>query len=599
MVFINVLLGVIALNGATGENLRARAYFDANNVKVGDPMVLTIDFLGKADFASLHPPALSKAVDRKVWKVDDLSAKTQTAKKTVSNFFNSWEVPLARTITYKVRPLKEGVLWFPELEFEYTVAASGETQDGREVKRIAKTSAIPVHVVMGEQVVVAEMGEDENALPQPDALVGASEEVRVMSEELRSDENWFKWKKACAHPTAEAFAQFDFPAAKMNEARCAILDGNWARAMKIYSRLEWRIGQTPAIERGIVAALAVKAQSREVELPIWRQVGRPLLRHAWPGRVGILFGGIALIAFVFWLLGRIIRALAIITLIVIFTPSSSLSSIVPLPLPTPTPLPLPTPTPCLAQGFFNFNFGGFGEMEKVKPAEVNVRVQTDRRELQVGDDFKFLVSLEAPKEVTLENLNLQPSETFGMQTVGKASFVGEEKSADGSNTVVKIAVPVRYDVPFNGLVTFTVEGMQTRVIRRKNFSSSSSTSFRSVSRPLRVEVRPLPSAGQPADFSGIVASKITYSETPDMTLVNSNDVIVISCVLMCDGYIPPDYAPPGVAYEWQRGQTSVEWKKYFVADGAAELPKTEISYYDPKGKVYKKIGTAKRSVRYK
>ena len=86
MVFINVLLGVIALNGATGENLRARAYFDANNVKVGDPMVLTIDFLGKADFASLHPPALSKAVDRKVWKVDDLSAKTQTAKKTVSNF---------------------------------------------------------------------------------------------------------------------------------------------------------------------------------------------------------------------------------------------------------------------------------------------------------------------------------------------------------------------------------------------------------------------------------------------------------------------------------------------------------------------------------
>ena len=573
--FVNVLLGVIALNGATGENLRVRAYFDANNVKVGDPMVLTIDFLGKADFASLHPPALSKAVDRKVWKVDDLSAKTQTAKKTVSNFFNSWEVPLARTITYKVRPLKEGVLWFPELEFEYTVAASGETQDGREVKRIAKTSAIPVHVVMGEQVVVAEMGEDENALPQPDALVGASEEVRVMSEELRSDENWFKWKKACAHPTAEAFAQFDFPAAKMNEARCAILDGNWARAMKIYSRLEWRIGQTPAIERGIIAALAVKAQSREVELPIWRQVGRPLLRHAWPGRVGILFGGIAFIAFVFWLLGRIIRALAVVLLVVCVPMASE------------------------AQGFFNFNFGGFGEMEKVKPAEVKVRVQTDRRELQVGDDFKFLVSLEAPKDVTLENLNLQPSETFGMQTVGKASFVGEEKSADGSNTVVKIAVPVRYDVPFNGLVTFTVEGMQTRVIRRKNFSSSSSTSFRSVSRPLRVEVRPLPSAGQPADFSGIVASKITYSETPDMTLVNSNDVIVISCVLMCDGYIPPDYAPPGVAYEWQRGQTSVEWKKYFVADGVAELPKTEISYYDPRKKKYDKVRTTSRKIRYK
>ena len=44
----------------------------------------------------------------------------------------------------------------------------------------------------------------------------------------------------------------------MNEARCAILAGNWARALKIYRRLEWRIGQTPEIEQGLVAALALR-----------------------------------------------------------------------------------------------------------------------------------------------------------------------------------------------------------------------------------------------------------------------------------------------------------------------------------------------------
>ena len=568
--FIGVILAVITLHGATGENLRARAYFDAHNVKVGDPLVLTIDFLGKADFASLHPPTLSKAVDRKTWRLDDSSAKTQTAKKTVSNFFNSWEIPLARTITYRVRPMREGVLWFPELEFEY------ETPDG--AKRTTKTSAIPVHAVPGEQVVVAEMGEDENALPQPDPLIGADEGLRTKCPELRNDEVWFKWRKACAHPSADAFAEFDFPAAKLNEARCAILDGNWARAMKIYSRLEWRTGQTPEIERGILAALAVKAQSREVELPVWRQVGRPVLRFAWAGRVGILLGGLVAAVLVFWLIGRTIRALACVALV------SSLALI---------------PRPSVAQGFFNFNFGGLGEMEQVKPVEVKVTVATDRKDLQVGDEFKYVVALESPKDVTLEGLSLKLSETFGMQATGKISMRPDTQSPSNPSNVVRwLQVPVRYDVPFKGRLVFTVEGMQTRAIRRRNFSSTSSTSFSASSAPLALEVRPLPSAGQPADFSGIVAERLMLSETPDTASVSSNDVIVVSCVVMYDGYMPPEYSYPGAAYEWQRGRNSVEWKKYFIADGAAELPRTEICYYDPKSKTYKRAKSAPRGIRY-
>ena len=577
MVFssLGLLLAVITLHGATGENIRARAYFDANNVKVGDPLILTIDFLGKADFASLHPPELSKAVDRRTWRLDDSSAKTQTAKKTVSNFFNSWEVPLARTITYRVRPLKEGVLWFPELEFEY------ETPDG--LKRTAKTSAVPVHAVPGEQVVVAEMDEDEDALPQPDPLIEAGEGMRAQCSELRNDETWFRWRKACAHPSADAFAEFGFPAAKMNEARCAILDGNWARALKVYSRLEWRVGQTPAIERGMIAALALKAQSRAVELPIWRQVGRPVLRFAWAGRVGILLGGIFAVILVFWLIGKAIRALACIA----------------VPLMVFCCLGL-TPGVCKAQGFFNFNFGGLGGMEQAKSAEVKVTVTTDRKDLQVGDGFRYVIALESPAGVTLENLNLRLSETCGMQTTGKITMQPETRSPSSPSNVVRwLSVPVRYDVPFKGRIVFTVEGMQTRVIRRRNFSSTSSTSFSASSAPLAVEIRPLPSAGQPADFSGIVAEKLTFVETPDVTLVNSNDVIVISCVMMCDGYVPPEYAPPGVAYEWQRGRDSVEWKRYFVADGAAELPRTEICYYDPKSKTYRRATSASRKIHYK
>ena len=104
--FLLSVLCAINLQGVTGSDLRARAFFDANNVKVGDPLVLTIDFLGKAEFKDLHPPALSRHVDRKDWKLDDVSAKTDTYRD-------------ARRLTYRIRPMREGVLWFPALEFDY------------------------------------------------------------------------------------------------------------------------------------------------------------------------------------------------------------------------------------------------------------------------------------------------------------------------------------------------------------------------------------------------------------------------------------------------------------------------------------------------
>ena len=103
------LASTIALDGVSGSSLRAVASFDSNNVHVGDPMVLTVDFIGNADFASLHPPALSREVDRSQWRVDDTSAKTET----YSN---------ARRLVYRIRPLKDGVL---------TISGTGKMDDFR------------------------------------------------------------------------------------------------------------------------------------------------------------------------------------------------------------------------------------------------------------------------------------------------------------------------------------------------------------------------------------------------------------------------------------------------------------------------------------
>lgn len=571
MTLFGILLAAIQLSGVTGESLKVRAFFDANNVKVGDPLVLTMDFAGGDDLAALHPPALSRAVSRTDWKLDDASAKTDT----FGNF---------RRLTYRVRPMREGVLWFPELEFEY-LTPGGD-------KRLVRSNAIPVHAKPGADVVVAGMADsEEEAMPQPDALL--TEPPAGLS-----DDDMFAWRKACANPTVEAFSKFDFAEAKLNEARCAILDGDWRHAIDVYSRLEWRTGQTPAIERGLLAALALRFQNPAVELPVWRQLGRPILRHGWKGRFALVFGGAAAFLVVFWLLGRIIRALACVAIVVAFALPAVAQSRDPFAEMEEMHRQMREQMQQMMSGSmlgggFNITFGG----EAQPAADIRASVVTSRAELQVGDAFEFILSLEAPKGVTLGQIQLSPSQVFGMQQVGNVRELPNGASANPSNAVVRLAIPVRYDVPFKGDMTFDVQGMAT-VRQTRNggrMSWSSSTSFRTRSAPIKVEIMPLPTDNQPADFSGIIADAVKLEERVDLKTVETNDVITITYRLAHNGYLPDGWMPEGAAFEWDAG----EWCRYFVADGAAETPGLSVVYYDPKDKLYKTATTGRTTIIYR
>ena len=570
---ISVLLAaVIQLSGVSGNSLRARAFFDANNVKVGDPMVLTIDFLGEADFHDLHPPALARHLNRKDWKLDDTSAKTETYRD-------------ARRLTYRVRPMREGVLWFPALEFGY------EDASGRKGTLVVRSNEVPVHAKVGTQVVVAEMAEDPNELPSaPDLVTDAT--CGLAGAKL-SDDVLFQWRKACANAKADAFTAFDFPAARLNEASCAIREGNWARALKIYSRLEWTTGQTPEIERGIVSALALRYDNPSVELPVWRQVGRPLLKFGWQGRCGIVVGGLAALMLLFWLLGRGIRAVASVGFALLA-------------------LQLP------AQGIFEqmeremqrmhqrmnamsggFSFG-FGEKEAREPVKVVARLATSTNDLQVGTPFEYVVSLEAPKTSSIGQIQMRPSQMFGLKVVGEAQNLTDGKSANPTNVVKRLAVPVRYDVPFKGEVSFTVEGMVSgrQVSRGGNFSFSFSNSFSCRTEPVAIDVKPL--AGAPADFSGIVSEGLRIHETLDLLRVETNDVVQVTYRMYPKGFVPADFLPPGAAFEMNRDERggAIEYRRFFVADGAPATPKVSVSYYDPRTKAYRKAETGGTRVIY-
>lgn len=568
-----IFAALIELTGVTGSDLRARAFFDANNVKVGDPMILTIDFLGAADFAALHPPSLAKRVDRRDWKIDDVSAKTDTYRD-------------ARRLTYRVRPMREGVLWFPALEFSYV------GNDG--TRHTVRANTIPVHSKGGRQIVVDGMSEDANGMPKPpDLIVDLTAEENVgMSEDER-----FAWKRACSIAKADAFLGFDFPAAKLNEARCAILEGNWARAYKIYLLLEWRIGQTADIERGMLAALAIKYDNPAVELPVWRQIGRPLLKYDWRGRAAWFLGGLAAIALLLWLFGRCIKAVACLLLIVGLA------------------------MPAGAQGIFDqfermeremrqrmqsmtsgFGFH-FGEKEEREPIVITASVETSSKEQMVGETFEYIVSLEAPRTSSIGQIQMTPSETFGMKVVGDVQNLEDGKSANPSNVIKRLSVPVRYDVPFKGMIAFKVSGMvsgrQERGRGRNRFSFTFSNSFQADTDPIQIEIRPLPTDNQPADYAGIVSEGLRVHELPDILTLETNDVVCITYKMYPNGYVPAEFIPKDAAFEMVRNPDgSIEYRRFFVADGAPVTPKISIPYYDPRSKSFKRAETGGTALKY-
>ncbi|MBQ2625055.1 MAG: BatD family protein [Kiritimatiellae bacterium] len=577
------LIAAIKLVGVAGGELTTRAYFDVNNAKVGDPLVLTIDFVGDADFTALHPPALSKHVSKEDWKVDDLSAKTETDTKRIGGFFSSREVAVARSLTYRVRPMREGVLWFPALEFEY------EGPDGE--ARTVTANEIPVHAKKGEQVVVKELSLDTEKMPEPPEL--AMEPGVALG-----DDELFAWRKACAAPSVDAFAEFQFPAGRMNEATCAIREGQWRRALKIYSRLEWSVGQTPGIERGILAARALKFDSAAAELPVWRVVGRPLLRYAWKGRVGILLGLALGVALLFWLLGRAIRALACVAFALLLVPAASGQGIFEEMERMMEQSRREMQQHMQQMQTMSFSVGG----EQQKPIEIKASVRTEPAELQVGEPFAFILALESPKSASIGQIQIAPSEMFGLTVTGRTENLTDGVSSNPSNVVKRLSIPVRYDVPFKGKLSFRVSGMVSGRQRAGNMSFSFSNSFSVDAPPIDVDIKPLPSAGQPEDFSGIISEGMRLTERLDAKKVGTNDVIKITYHLECRGYLPKGWRPNGVAFEIGRGErngtVAIEWMRYFVADGAAETPRLSVVYYDIKSKTYKKAETGGTHVEY-
>ena len=94
----------------------------------------------------------------------------------------------------------------------------------------------------------------------------------------------------------------------------------------------------------------------------------------------------------------------------------------------------------------------------------------------VGDEFEYIIELEVPKNLAIGNIGIAVSPHIGMRQVGSCENYPDRKPENPSNTVKRISIPVRYDVPFSGNVSFTLDVPYSleRRMSRGGFSFSSS-----------------------------------------------------------------------------------------------------------------------------
>lgn len=560
-------LTVIPLEGVVGNRLSSRVEFDAYNVNVGDPMILTVDFIGEADFGALHPPELSDFVDSSVWKVDDKSAKTDTYRD-------------ARRIIYRVRPIKEGNIEFPSLTFSYKHHLTGETLE-------VSTLAMPVHSKKSSQVALSGLDDMNVSLPLPDGIIVDLSKSQWNSQSAMGEDELFSWRRACSLAKAEEFEKFSFPEARLNEAACEILAGNWARALSIYSSLEWKIGQTPTIERGIVAAIALKTSNPDAELPMWRRVMRPVLIHSWKGRALYTLGAILAVAAVFFILKMILRIVVCFAVVVLLTQSAFAID------PFAEFDRMHEEMMRRMNSMMSSPGGGFRKLivngVEIKPPKITAKVSSDKTELTVGENFNLLVSLEVPKDCTLVP-DFSSSRLLGLKVLGNPERLPDEASSSTNCVVCRWTIPLRYDVPFKENVSFSVRGSYKRIVNVDGVRSFPyENNFFEEAGSLSFNVKLLDGVKTPDDYNGCIGERFTAYQRLNSYEVETNDVVVAMITVRGSNAFIPENA---FVNEQGRDRNTVIYKKLFRATGEAKTPDISFSYYNPVKKDFSRV-TAK------
>jgi len=544
--------------GAIGRTLSAVAALDANICTAGDPLVFSLEITGEFAPDTLLPPDVARLMKSPAFRIDAASVKTETK-------------PNGKRFTWRVRAVQAGTLEFPSIPVAlYNVE--------KRTYATVSTEAIPIQVKAGAQAALGALDEEDETFPSPDGLDLDFPLSGNVDFTLRRA---FSLATRAAKPAefaAAAAAYADYlsdparPAAPKdvearhlgNLAALRYMAGDWRGALSDYAAAERAVGETPSTLRGIRASWARIKNDPRAELPLQRILLPFWYKYSMPVRIAIACGIVAALALLFFAAVKTGSRFAVLVLALGLASRAD------------------------AQ-FFNLNFGAKAG------TDIKGQMALEPKDVVVGEPCAFVVELDVAKDVGIEQLKVSglPDPSGGTIVYGESFEPLVDGKPPAANRVLRrFRLSARFLVPHSSVVEAMVSGMAVTRRSTRFGSSSFANSFNVRLKPLTLDVKPLPEAGRPKDFSGAVGRGFRLRETFTPDHVRPGDLVKVNYTLVYDGYLPPDAEPKigdwGNGFkvwdlkEKSRRQGEVVWEQMIAPQNtsATNGAFASVEYYD-------------------
>ena len=214
----------------------------------------------------------------------------------------------------------------------------------------------------------------------------------------------------------------------------------------------------------------------------------------------------------------------------------------------------------------------------------------------VDEPCAIILELDVDRKVALDKIRVGglPEGRDDLVAYGSFESLADVASATSGRVLKRMRLPMRFRKPVSRSVALRVMGY----VGFSRGGSSYFQNFEAPVAPLRIDVRPLPEQGRPADFSGAVGRRFDLRQTLDRDSVHPNDLVTVTYTLLFDGHCPSN-ACPNVeslskefkAYdpkEVERTARRVVWTQTLVPRTAQATNTAHVSfnYYNTRTKRY-------------
>ena len=214
----------------------------------------------------------------------------------------------------------------------------------------------------------------------------------------------------------------------------------------------------------------------------------------------------------------------------------------------------------------------------------------------VDEPCAIVLELDVDRKVALDQIRVAglPEGRDDLVVYGSFESLADVTSATSGRVLKRMRLPMRFRKPVSRAVSLRVMGY----VGFSRGGSSYFQNFEAPVAPLRINVRPLPDQGRPADFSGAVGQRFELRQTLDRDSVHPNDLVTATYALSFDGYCPSNVYPKVERLskefkvydpkEVERTSRRVAWTQTLVPRTAQATNTAHVSfnYYNPRTKRY-------------